>query len=124
MNHDLSHHAASGRPLPWIKYNPAEWNGRCANLSNAELGVYYRVLALLWASPTLTLPLDVIRLKLRIKAGTVEDELLTGLVGLVLDTRDGQVCIDFLFAAFDEAVARSRKAEAGGRAKAAKRSAN
>lgn len=124
MNHDLSHHAASGRPLPWIKYNPAEWNGRCATLSFAELGLYYRVLALLWASPTLTLPLDVIKLKLRVKAGSEEDELLTGLVGLVLDTRDGHVCIDFLFAAFDEAVARSRKAEAGGRAKAAKRSAD
>lgn len=114
--------APRSKALPWIKYNPAEWNGRCATLSHAELGLYYRVLALLWASPTLTLPLDVIRFKLRIQPGSEEDMSLAGLVGLVLDTRDGQVCIDFLFAAFDEAVARSRKAEAGGRAKAAKRS--
>jgi len=103
--------------MPWIKFNPEEWLGYCDGMTDEELGLFHRVLAKLWKTPSLSMPLDTLRLQLRIRAGDPRDQLLTGLIGLGLVADGDRITIPPLTAAFEDAVKRSRIASRGGQAR-------
>lgn len=104
--------------MPWIKFNPEEWLGYCDGMTDEELGLFHRIVAKLWKTPSQTMPLDTLRLQLRIKAGDPKDAVLTGMIGLGLVADDDRISIPPLAAAFEDAVKRSRTAAKGGQAKA------
>jgi hypothetical protein len=101
--------------LHWIKFNPTEWLGICDGMSDAEFGMFHRVLAKCWATPGNTIPLDDLRRKLRIRDGDERDQLLKGLLGFVLENGPDGVTIPELQEAFKDAVNRSESGKKAAR---------
>jgi uncharacterized protein YdaU (DUF1376 family) len=93
--------------LHWIKFNPTEWLGICDGMSDAEFGMFHRVLAKCWATPGNTIPLDDLKRKLRIRDSDDRDDVLKGLLGFVLENGPDGVTIPQLQEAFNDAVNRS-----------------
>jgi hypothetical protein len=107
--------------LFWLKYNPTEWQGRCSALSDAEYGLYHRVIDRLWATPGNRLRKDDIMRRLRIQPATERAECFERLLGVELRISPEDI-VDSpeLHEEFAAAVTRSSVAGKGGRAKAAK----
>lgn len=100
--------------LSWFKYNPAELLGRYDQLTDAEYGLFHRIIAKLWNTPGNRLSQQDLMQGLRIRPGDERDGLLSGLIGyaLVLDEAD-LLHVDALDAAFADAVARTEAGKAG-----------
>lgn len=99
--------------LPWMKFNPTEWMGRCSELSDAELGLFHRVLEKLWATPGNALTKGELMLRMRIRPGDDRERLMESLFGYVLFVdEEGQAHIPELHDALAEAIARSQAGKA------------
>lgn len=111
--------------LHWLKYNPSEWQGRCNLLSDAEYGLYHRVVEVLWRTPGNRVSRADLALRLRLSRDLAREAMLDQLIQdqeLRLDA-DGMLDIPFLHEAFNDAVARSENASRGGQRAAANRRA-
>lgn len=103
--------------LPWIKYDPTEWQARFSSISDSEYGLLQRIVAILWRTPGIRIPKDDLIIQLRINPNTeVGRERATNLETLFAakDIRiddEGRVFMPELEVAFGDAVERSQKAK-------------
>lgn len=110
--------------LHWLKYNPTEWHGRFCDLSDAEYGLYHRIVERLWRTPGQKLAKDVLAAHLRLSTNAERAAMFERLL-LLQELREeaGMIDIPFLHETFAEAVARSAAGSRGGLKAAANRKA-
>ena len=112
------------RSLHWLKYNPTEWQGRCSQLSDAEYGLYHRVVEVLWRTDGTKIAKDVLAIRLRLAKDPERAEMLEQLILLQeLREEDGMIDIPFLHDEYAQAISRSKNGATGGIKAAANRRA-
>ena len=104
--------------LYWIKYNPNEWNGMYSELTDAEYGMFHRVIAKLWSTPGNRLTLENLLVELRLIPGSKRARLVERLLGYALKVDPaGQLFVTAVDDAFADASRRGRAGKAGAEAR-------
>jgi hypothetical protein len=80
--------------MPYMLFNWAEHETRTARLTLTERGMFDVARSSLWRVEGCKMPLEVLKVRLRVMPGSMEEGLLDTLVALDLLTVDGELVFD------------------------------
>lgn len=101
--------------MPFMKFNWATHDTWCHHMTFEERGLFDAVRSVLWTVVGCKMPLETIRVRLNIKAGSRADKLLSGLISKgSLSFLDGKVFDSVQVNEFSQAVSKAKVNTANG----------